>query len=391
MIRKIIFWMHLVAGVSVGLVVLMMSITGVLIAWEYQMIESADMKLTAAEHTDGPRISPEQAMAIAAAELGRDVQGVTVRNESAAPYQIAYDRRGTVYVDAYTGEFLGSGSQGVRDFLAPIRNWHRWFNVNGEGRETAQAVTGASNAIFLFLLMSGAYLWLPKISTRAAYKMRLWFKKKPANGKIRDFNWHHVFGIWSLIPLFAIVATATSFSYPAVRDAVNRVTAEPGAPERPPRDGEPRGGRAPTITIEIPDGAKALSLGALLERTQEQAPGWVKISATPARNANSPVEMKINFAAAMQPTKETSWTLNPYTGEIIAERGWQQMTTQEKANQVVRRLHTGEFFGFAGQTIAAAVSLFACFMVWTGLALAWRRLVSPLFSKRRREGVLAKE
>jgi uncharacterized iron-regulated membrane protein len=49
----------------------------------------------------------------------------------------------------------------------------------------------------------------------------------------------------------------------------------------------------------------------------------------------------------------------------------------------VRFLHTGEALGIAGQTIAGLVSLTSTVMVWTGLALAYRRLIAPLFVRKR--------
>jgi uncharacterized iron-regulated membrane protein len=42
--RKILFWCHLTAGVVAGLVILMMSATGVLLTYEKQMIEWADAR-----------------------------------------------------------------------------------------------------------------------------------------------------------------------------------------------------------------------------------------------------------------------------------------------------------------------------------------------------------
>ena len=48
-----------------------------------------------------------------------------------------------------------------------------------------------------------------------------------------------------------------------------------------------------------------------------------------------------------------------------------------------RFLHTGEYFGVVGQTVAGVVSLLACVLVYTGIVLAWRRLVSE--PKRLRE------
>jgi uncharacterized iron-regulated membrane protein len=47
----------------------------------------------------------------------------------------------------------------------------------------------------------------------------------------------------------------------------------------------------------------------------------------------------------------------------------------------VRFAHTGEQYGVLGQTIAAVASLLACVLVYTGLALAWRRLI-PRTDKR---------
>jgi len=39
----------------------------------------------------------------------------------------------------------------------------------------------------------------------------------------------------------------------------------------------------------------------------------------------------------------------------------------------LRFAHTGEVLGLPGQTVAGLVSLGAAVLVWTGLALAWRR------------------
>ena len=46
-----------------------------------------------------------------------------------------------------------------------------------------------------------------------------------------------------------------------------------------------------------------------------------------------------------------------------------------------RFAHTGEQYGVIGQTIAGLASLAACFLVYTGLALAWRRLILPAFRR----------
>jgi len=57
-------------------------------------------------------------------------------------------------------------------------------------------------------------------------------------------------------------------------------------------------------------------------------------------------------------------------------------STGQKARSWIRFLHTGEALGIVGQTIAGIVSFTSVLMVWTGLALAYRRLISPLFAKK---------
>ncbi|MCS5577085.1 MAG: PepSY domain-containing protein, partial [Alteromonas macleodii] len=41
-----------------------------------------------------------------------------------------------------------------------------------------------------------------------------------------------------------------------------------------------------------------------------------------------------------------------------------------------RFLHTGEYFGFIGQTIAGLVSLLCCILVYTGTLLGVQRLLN---------------
>lgn len=372
MIRKIIFWAHLVTGVLAGAVILIMSLTGVLLTYEYQMIEDADMKLMASEQTNAPRISMESALQMAS-EHG-NASAVVVRNDVAAPYEVSFGRRGRAFIDAYTGEYLGQGELGMRNFMSTLRGWHRWININGEGRDAARAITGASNALFLFILISGIYLWLPKVWNRASLSIRLWLQVKPASSKVRDYNWHHAMGIWSVLPLIAIVATATAISYPSVRSMVNDLTAESESDSLATVQSEPQ----PIVATE---GTQPLPMNQLVELVEPQLDRWYKITVTPAANQRSPAQLVIAYTKAIQATQQETWQINPYTGAVISKTGWSDLSTQAQAGQVVRRLHTGELYGIAGQTIAGIVSLIACIMVWTGIALAWRRLIPPLFAK----------
>jgi uncharacterized iron-regulated membrane protein len=212
-LRTLIFWPHLMAGVLAGIVILMMSATGVLLTYERQLIAWSDRGLRSAPPADGSAPLSVEALLTS---LRRDhpdleVSGVTLASDATAPVSIAAGRQ-TVYVDAYTGRVLGESTQGVRRFMSEVRAWHRWIAVEGEGRPVARAITGWSNAIFLFIVVSGIYLWFPRKWTWQRVRPVVWFSKG-LRGKARDFNWHSAIGTWSAVPLFMVVLTAMPISF----------------------------------------------------------------------------------------------------------------------------------------------------------------------------------
>lgn len=379
MFRKTVFWIHLVCGVAAGLVILMMSVTGVLLTYERQMLEWADRDLHAEPAADAVRRPLETlAQAVALQEPAFTPTSIAISSEPAAPVSVAAGRSGSRYVNGYTGELLGEGATGLREFFRAVTGWHRWFNVEGEGRAAWRAITGASNLIFLFLILSGMYLWLPRLYKWAAFKTRLLFNAKATSAQARDFNWHHVFGIWSAIPLAVVVATATVFSYPWASDLVYRAFGE-----EPPARG--RRGGSPSVTAEggTPVGA-ALSLDDLFEVAAGRIADWQTITVQLPAEYGSTVQFSIDQGNGGQPQRRHTLTLDRYTGAVASWQPFESQTAGRQARSWIRFLHTGEALGIAGQTLAGLVSLTSVIMVWTGLALAYRRLIVPLFKPRNR-------
>lgn len=59
----------------------------------------------------------------------------------------------------------------TRAFFAEVTALHRWFGLSNASRDLARAVKGATMLLFLFLLFSGAYLWLPRTYTWSALRV----------------------------------------------------------------------------------------------------------------------------------------------------------------------------------------------------------------------------
>jgi uncharacterized iron-regulated membrane protein len=381
--RKVIFWSHLSCGVVAGLVILMMSATGVLLTYERQLLAWAERDLYVEPAPAGAERLGIQALlaGLVAREPAFAATSITLKPDPGAPVQVAAGRSDVRNLNPYTGEVIATADSRLHAFFDAVTAWHRWFNVGEEDRDAARAITGAANLVFLFLLLSGLYLWLPPIFNRIAFRARLLFNPQARTGKARDFNWHHVFGIWSAIPLAIVVASATVFSYDWANNLVYRSFGEEPPVRRPEAS-------APGPQFRAMAGM--LSLDELAARAAAAVPGWNRLTVTLPAAASREVVFALDRGTGGQPQHRHEIVLDAASGAVIASRPFASETPGRQARSILRFLHTGEVFGIAGQTVAGIVSLTSTVMVWTGLALACRRLILPLLRRRSGERTAAK-
>ena len=382
MLRKTLFWAHLISGVLAGLVIFMMSITGVILTYERQILnwfERADYVSEKPQNSEPLSIDALLELG-SISNPGLNLIAINISNHSGAPITLSAGRSGSMPLNPYTGEEMSVGSEALDNFFNAVTGWHRWFNVSGEGRSKARAITGASNLIFLFLIVSGIYLWLPRIWCWTMFKTRLLFVSNPPDSQARDFNWHHVFGIWCAIPLLFIVATATVFNYSWANNLVYQIYGE----EVPQRGrGAPAESNRVFLTAET--GQQFLSLDELMHAarkiSEEQLGSWQSISLNLPKHNDEQVSFSINQSLGGQPQKQFTLVLDRSEGTQKSLSGLSEQSPGRQTRSIIRFLHTGEVLGFWGQTIAGLVSFASLFMVWTGFALAYRRLIKPLLTK----------
>jgi uncharacterized iron-regulated membrane protein len=388
-LRKCLFWCHLAAGVSAGIVIFIMSVTGVLLTYERQIIAWADTRQYDAPppSAGAPRLSMEAIIAGAYdAEPETAFTTVVVRADTSAPVGLRSGQR-MLYVNPYTAEVMGDGSPAVRRFFRLVTDWHRTLALAGERRAIGRAITGACNFVFLFIVASGFYLWWPRTWTRRHLRSLTMFSSS-ARGKARDFNWHNVIGFWSAIPLFVIVLGSLVISYPWATDMVYRIVGE--APPVRQRPATPAGGasgavRGQNAGARQPDGngpgrggprRPPEGIGALWARAERQVPGWRSISFPLPRAADAPLVFTIDEGTGGQPQKRATLTLNRATAEVVRWEPFASLSPGRQIRSWLRFAHTGEVYGLVGQTIAGLVSLGASVLVYTGLLLAFRRLLA---------------
>ena len=371
-LRTAIFWVHLAVGVTAGIVIFMLAVTGVLLTYEAQLNRWAlrDYRANPPAPDAAPLELDELIARVTGVPSAGLVTSVAWSRDPREPAVVRLDGGATVHVDRFTGERLGDGGTPTRRFLRSVLSWHRWFALEGDYRIVGRTFTATANLGFLFLLASGVYLWWPLTGSRAAWRHALRFRRG-LRGRARDFNWHSVIGFWSAVPLAVILASGATISYQWAADLVHRLVGEapPSQTSPPPSDAVARGRR--TVTPQA--AAPPVALQALATKAVAETPGWRTITIRLPESIHDPVVVGVDRGTGRQPSKSEDLLFDRASGELFERAGYPTFSRGFKIRRWLRFAHTGEVFGVIGQSIAGVVSLGVAVMVWTGLAMSWRR------------------
>lgn len=371
-LRRAIFWVHLAIGIAAATVIFMMAVTGVILTYEAQLNRWALREYRA--DPPPPGVAPlgldELVSRINARQPTGLVTSVALKRDLREPAVVRVDDRATVYVDRFSGESLGDGNTPMRRFLRSVMYWHRWFALEGEYRIIGRTFTATANLGFLFLLISGFYLWWPSTRSRAAWRQVLWFRRG-LRGRARNFNWHSVIGFWSAVPLAVIVASGATISYRWAGNLVYRLAGEVPPSLTSPKPLDPVTG---SDLSAMPDlDAPLVGLQVLAAKATAEAPGWQTITISLPESIRAPFSVTVDRGTGRQPSRSENLLFDRTTGELVERAGYPTFSRGQKIRRWLRFAHTGEVYGVIGQSIAGAVSLGVAFMVWTGLAMSWRR------------------
>jgi len=369
MMRKTFFWIHLAAGLVAAIPLAIMAFTGVLLAFEHQIVDALERPATRIDAA-APRLPLDQL--VASVPRGESPMPLTLRL-SADPSQSVEFRRGkemVARVDPTTGAVVSRPSS-ARETFAFIERIHRWLG----SRETGGVVTGVSTLLCLLLSATGLVLWWPR-SLRAMRNVA--WPRRGLSGRARDWQWHNAVGVLVLPFLFVLSATGSVMAWPWAEKALymavgseppRREAAGKPAPSRPeagPAMGHRREGR--------PDAGKVAHLDenwqAWMDTALAHAPaGWASVALSePSRGKGAQAVYR-----GPDPHSPSGGTVS------LALAGgfesWKPARTDAgaKARMWARYLHTGELLGLPGQILMALAALGTLLLIWTGAALSWRR------------------
>jgi len=369
--RRLLFWLHLVTGLTVGLVVAFLAITGSIMAFQAQMIDWAERDFRISSPQEQPCVAVSTVLEKAADFEHGEPMSLTLYSDRSRPAEVAFGGSGVVLMNGCDASVIGHGANGLRRFFDATRDLHRWVALNGVRHETLRHIKNGAVVAFLFLLLSGLVIWFPRKMTWQHLRPAVWFRSD-LKGRAREWNWHNVFGFWMSLPLIAIALSGIIMAYPWANAMLFRMAGDTPPPERV----EANGKRPKPLGLD-----QFGTLDAAIEKAVAQDSKW-KVIAMRLPAAKDPnVTFSIDESGGSRPQFRGQLVISRKTGEVVRWEQFSQFTRGRRWRVYARFLHTGEAFGILGRSVALLAMLSALMLVWTGVSLSLRRFAS--WRKRR--------
>jgi len=353
---------HLWLGLSTGLVVCIIGLTGAIYCFAPELQNLQPYRNVLEENR--PFLPPSQVQAIA----GRCLPGKS-------PQRIYYDARDkavmvlftkkeaysySVFIHPYSGEVLKVRNN-EKDFLSVVLQLHRTLLV-----PYGHDIIRWSTVIFIFMLISGMVLWWPKNRRAAKKGFTIMWRAHP---KRLNYDLHKVLGFYATWIVIFTALTGLMFAFEGFSGFVYRAggAAHSRIQTKPP----------------LSDTAKAGKEKAAIDIVWRD----VVVPGLYTKYASAmfvlPAASKGSILLRANPEKGTLYKsdfryFDQYTGrEFAGAYVWGKYSDASTAADYIRRMnydiHTGAIFGWPGRVALFFLALVVTSLPITGFLFWWGR------------------
>ncbi|WP_339528963.1 sulfite reductase flavoprotein subunit alpha [Pseudomonas mucidolens] len=344
MLKKTLFQLHWFFGISAGLVLALMGITGASVSFQDEILRALNPTVLTVEKRPAGVLPPAELVRKLEASEGKTVSMLWVERESGNAARVLFtpppgERRGQMrYFDPYTGDYMGDAvGQDVFDFLLLL---HRFLAMG----ETGQRITGACTLILIFFCLSGLYLrWPRQVASWRAWLTLDWRKKG------RSFNWdlHSVFGTWCLLFYLLAALTGLSWSYEWYSKGLTRLLSDAPQSERVRQRGPVPAGPAPTANYEAMWSSIYSNAGPDLSAYNIRMPAV----------AGQPATVYYLLQNSPHALARNQLNLDPATGDVNSHARYAEKSLKAQWLTSLYALHVGSYFGLPGRIIVTLAAL----------------------------------
>lgn len=339
--------LHLYAGLPASFVVVVLGVTGALLAFEDEIDRALNPRLSYI--TPGPTRLAWQDVATSAAKHypGYTPTGIALpasEDFSATVQIVNFDTRHriAVAVNQYTGEILGD-SDHSNNFMQYVRRMHTGLMLGGPG----EALVVFFGFLLVVLAVSGIRLWLRRRNHPAPDSaLHTWIGGYAALFVL-------LFGVTALRPVpLGLIWT------PPWREA--------------------------SFTIKPPESGQRLSADQLIAKAQFVLPG-AKVVAVGLRGPGNefPLSVAMRFPEDHTSNGKSAVFLNPYTGDVTGLINTRELPPLVKYGFLWNwEIHMGQIFGLPTRILASLISAGMPVLAITGFLVWWRRRARRLAAQQ---------
>lgn len=370
--------LHLWLGLSVGIIVFIVSLTGTMYVFKDEIqntlrkdaiwvkpktVTQSPMSIAALK--DKVSLEVKEKFPISSVEIPLD------KNKS---YEFLYyekNKKGwnyfqevkinkLVYVNQYTGQILGIYDE--KYDLFPILKAIHWSLLLKT--DWGKYVVGIPVVLFIIMLITGIVLWWPK--NKKARKGRLSFDwKNVKTWKRKNYDLHSILGFYVSFIALLMSLTGIYFSYPWVKNAFNFTLS--GSLELPKEK-----------DIKSPDSLLA-GTNSIYDITAQETRKLYQESSSfriPLNGKNKKGKELKNIPVTVYQkdgrfSERSLIVFDKYSGKILSDKPHQSLTNAEKYANANYDIHTGSYFGLFGKIIWFLAGLICTSLPVTGFLIWW--------------------
>jgi len=384
MVKQLFLWLHKWLGLTTGLIVVLVSLSGCVYVFVDELKELCykDRLFVTAETRSVLPLSTLKDRAQEALGAHRPITRCEVYPQAGRTwvfravktdpeaighwrYYIYYDR---VYINPYNGKIVYI-EDSKNEFFQLIVNLHMNLLL---GDRIGSPLVDYGVLVFLLILISGAVLWWPQKWNRKQVKKH--FKIKwGASFKRLNHDLHNVLGFYILLPIFVIAVTGLVFSFSWVDQSVQYVF---------------NGGHA-AVKRSIPQSAVAKDGGkhaldqALLTVLHEH-PTAALLSIRFRGGETTPIDIQTRLQEGKSSVFEWYY-FDQKNGDLLMKYGNQTIHGGEQIRAMNYDLHVGSIGGLGTQLLAFIASLICASLPITGFFIWYHKNRKKKTPKKQRK------
>jgi len=361
--RKIIGWLHLWLGLTSGLVVFIIAVTGCLYAFQDE-IQNAMQPYRFTVARNKPVLPPSQLKGIAEKELpGKKIHAVLYpvagRSAQVIFYNLDPEYYCFVYLDPYSGEVLKVSNENAGFFRFVLDgHYYLWLPP-----AIGQPVVAVSTLVFVVMLITGIVLWWPK--NRKAAKQRFSIQWS-ARWRRKNYDLHNVLGFYASWVAIILALTGLVWGFQWFAKGAHALA----------------GGTKSLFYAEPMVDSTAVAQAGLPAsdriwmKMKAENPGAQVMEVHVPETKASPIVVTVNF------DNETYWKtdyryFDPYTlEELEVDHVYGKLAEANAADKLLRMnydIHTGAIIGLPGKILAFCAGLLCASLPITGFCIWWGR------------------